>query len=96
MMLQERGGNNMEWHTINEKPTNEKAQYLLIMEFGIHKFYRLARYTDSYQSLSKFSFEEEDGGGFYTNDSEWGFVIVSDYLLWSELPEIPQCFEPID
>lgn len=87
----------MEWHTISEKPTNEKAQYLLIVSAGKnHKLYQLARYTNNYCKLSKYDFDESDGGGFYKSDPEWGFVKVSNVLVWSELTEIPPCFEPKD
>lgn len=86
----------IEWHNINEKPTNEKAQYLLIVKFGKHKFYQLGRYTESYHKLSKYEFSKKDGGGFFRSDPEWGFVKILDVLMWSELPDVPDCFEPLE
>lgn len=85
------------WHTLDEKPTNEKAQYLLIVETGSHrKIYQLGYYADSYYKVDKYDFKKSDGGGFYELDPEWGHVKISDVLLWSELQQIPSCFEPIE
>lgn len=87
----------IEWHSINEKPTNEKAQYLLIVKVGQkRKIYDLARYSKDLHKLSKYDFKKGEGGGFWYSDSEWGYVRVSDVLMWSELSEIPDCFESIE
>ena len=86
----------IDWHVTSEKPTNEKAQYLLITQVGSHKLYQIGWYTDSFYRLSKYDFKKSDGGGFYRSDPEWGWVKISDVLLWSELSEIPPCFEPVD
>lgn len=86
----------MKWHVMSEKPTNEQPQYLLIVKFGKHKFYQLGRYISSYHRLSKYEFDEEEGGGFYRSDPDWGFVKIIGVLAWSELKEVPECFEPIE
>lgn len=86
----------MIWHLMNEKPTNEKAQYLLIIKVGKHNIYRLARYNSNLYKMDKYNFDENDGGGFYISDPEWGYIKMLDVLAWSELPEIPDYFEPKD
>ena len=86
----------IDWHTINERPTNTKARYLVAVKIGKHYVYDLANYTNDLYNFSPYNFEKDSGAGFYRYNSEWGYVRTRDVVLWSELPEIPDCFEPIE
>lgn len=86
----------IDWHTINKRPTNTKARYLVAVKIGKHYVYDLAGWSNDLHSVDKYNFEMNSGAGFYRYDSEWGYVRTRNVVLWSELPEIPDCFEPIE
>ena len=81
------------WHTMEDTPTNDKAQYLVIRLCFSHKVYDVVNYSSNPYQLSKYDFTEGTEPGFYLYDGEWGYFMVDDVLLWSELPEIPKCLE---
>ena len=84
------------WHNIKEIPINKDTTYLVMVRVGKHYVYDLARWSNDLHSVDKYNFEKDAGAGFYGWSSEWGYVRTRDVVLWSELPEIPECFELID
>lgn len=85
----------IDWHTINEIPTNKDATYLVMVRVSKHYVYDLGRWSDDLYNVDKYNFTPGSGAGFYRHNSEWGYVKIRDVALWSELPKIPDCFEPI-
>lgn len=85
----------MIWHSMDEKPTNEKAQYLIITKVMKYKFYKLGRYSSDLHKKNKYEFDADAGDGFYDNDPEWGDYKISDVLAWAELPDAADVFNKI-
>lgn len=75
-----------EWKTTQPK---KEGQYLITTTCGTKNIVDLACFTKNLYKIDHYDFSEYKGkrkAGWYTYDSEYGYVEYDDVLAWQELP----------
>lgn len=79
-----------EWIPVSERLPEEEKQYLCVKETPLigGLYYRLCYYAKDLYRIDDYDFNHRKGvSGFYTYDSEYGYIEINDIIAWMPIPE---------
>lgn len=78
------------WNKVEEKLPERDGKYLTWHKtYSGFGYYKVVGFAQKLKNVDEYEFANDDNAGFYTYDSEWGYVSVFP-TYWTELPEPPK------
>jgi hypothetical protein len=82
-----------EWISVKDRLPEKDGKYLCIRhrKNGIRQFIEVYSFAKNLYKVDEYDFGNHKGkSGFYSYDSEWGYLHQTDVTHWMPLPELPK------
>lgn len=83
----------MEWISVKDRLPKKDGKYLCVYEGFIVgcKHIEVLSYSKNLYKVDEYDFASFKGErGFYSYNSEWGYINKNDVTHWMPLPELPK------
>ena len=77
------------WHPYPKETPPKECVYITTVHIpgATKNSIRLCSYSNNLYSLDEYTFTKEDGSGFYSYDSEYGYYPELNVIAWCDRPE---------
>lgn len=79
-----------EWISVKDKLPNKKGEYLCYVKSSFGNWMKIASFSTNLEKVDKYDFRGQQRSGWYSYDSEWGYIEHNDITHWMPLPKAPK------